>query len=239
MKKYKYILSLFLLFVIFFFSLFFASKYSVVDVREVNSNNDLKDKFEMKEIKEVSDTYEIKVYYPETKFSKVNDEVNSTIDKYINEFNENVKLSTSNESNIKYSMQVTFDVYSYEYYISYVFHVVTDLGGAHPFENTFTINYNEKKNSIVSLDNLIEKNQDLLNILSDYTYNVLKNNKKIIELDDDSMLKSGTASKKDNFLNFAFSNEGIIIFFDRYNVAPYYLGEFKVVIPYEKIENII
>ena len=238
MKKNKYILALFLVCTILFSSIFF-SRYSIVNVKAVNSNIDLKDEFSMKKIEEKSDTYNIEVYYPETKFSKVNDEVNKKTVKYINEFNEQVKLLSNNNSDIKYDLKITFDTYGYGDYISYVFHVTSYIGGAHPNTNIFTINYNEKEDKIITVEDLLKNNPNIVHILSEYTYKELLQNKKIVELKDEGMLKNGTSEKKENFENFAFTNDGVIIFFERYSIAPYYLGEFKVVVPYKILKDVM
>lgn len=238
MKKNKYILALFLITVIVFLSIFF-NKYNIVNVRAVNANSNIKDNFSIKKIEEKSDTYDIKVYYPETKFSKVNDEINKRTAKYINEFNEQVNLLSNNNPSIKFNLEVTFDTYGYNEYVSYVFHVTSNIGGAHPNTHIFTINYNEKEDTIITMDDLLKKNSNIIHIISEYTYKQLSQNKKIIEFKDESMLKNGTSEKKENFENFALSNDGLIIFFERYSIAPYYLGEFKVVIPYETLKDIM
>ena len=50
------------------------------------------------------------------------------------------------------------------------------------------------------------------------------------------MLKDGTKPLATSFGNFAFSKNGMIIFFNRYQVAPYVAGTFKVNISYEQLE---
>ena len=46
-----------------------------------------------------------------------------------------------------------------------------------------------------------------------------------------SMLKDGTAPTVDNFKNIVFSNNGLIIYFERYQIAPYYFGEIALTYP--------
>ena len=52
------------------------------------------------------------------------------------------------------------------------------------------------------------------------------------------MLLEGTSPKEENFKNFAFSKDGLILFFEQYQVAPYSEGSFRVVIPYDKIKEL-
>ena len=48
------------------------------------------------------------------------------------------------------------------------------------------------------------------------------------------MLKDGTAPTIDNFKNIVFSNNGLIIYFERYQIAPYYFGEIALTYPMQQ-----
>ena len=49
------------------------------------------------------------------------------------------------------------------------------------------------------------------------------------------MLKEGTLPTADNFKNILFSDKGLIIYFERYQIAPYYYGDYSITIPYKYI----
>ena len=49
------------------------------------------------------------------------------------------------------------------------------------------------------------------------------------------MLKDGLKPNDENFDKFVFSNDGLIIFFERYSIAPYFAGEFSILVPYDSI----
>ena len=49
-----------------------------------------------------------------------------------------------------------------------------------------------------------------------------------------SMMINGTEPKKNNFNDFCFTDKGLIIFFNRYQVAPYSSGSFVITVPYNK-----
>ena len=49
------------------------------------------------------------------------------------------------------------------------------------------------------------------------------------------MMIEGTSEKIENYSNFAITNNGILVFFDYYQVAPYYYGVQKVLILYNKL----
>lgn len=215
----------------------FVNKNETLEVRAVFSANDLKANCDIKEIKEVEEDYEIEIYYPESNYISLNEEIKNKMEKYINEFKEEIKEFEKVGDN-KFTLSINFDSYEYEEYISYVFHIFVDMQGAHPNTYIWTISYNIKSNEIVDITSLIKKNQDLLNVLSEYTYSYLENDEKIKDGNVDEMLLNGTKPVSDNFSKFAFTKEGLKVFFQRYDVAPYYLGEFEVTVPYDKLKNL-
>ncbi len=140
---------------------------------------------------------------------------------------ENLKEST----NQFYSLNIVYDSYKYDSYISYAFFSEYNIGGAHPTHNIWTIVYNADTNEVIDIDKLNYKYPNILNILSDYSRKVLKKDPKIINF---SMMFNGTIPKKMNYSNFCFTSNGLLIFFERYQVAPYSSGNFVVTVPYNK-----
>lgn len=171
----------------------------------------------------------IEVYYPVTKYEILDKEVKNIIDVKIAKFKENVK------DDIEYSLLINFDMNKYSNYISFVFHVLEDYAGAHPNLYIFTVNYDIKNNCIINIDTLSSKNNDILNLMSKYTYTNLSNNVKIKEINMPYMLKNGTKPIKTNFEDFIFTKDGLIVLFEKYKVAPYAYGEFEVTIPYAEL----
>lgn len=212
-----------------------TTKYEVSEVRAVFNVSSLKANCCIKEINEITEDYNIKVYYPECKYSKLNEKIKEKMDRYVNEFKDEIKQYQKIGDN-KFALQINFDSYEYEEYISYVFHIFIDTQGAHPNTYIWTISYDTKNNEIIDIKSLISRNKDVLNVLSDYTFNYLKNDERIKENLVQEMLEDGTSPKKENFSNFAFSKKGLIIFFERYSVAPYSSGEFEVLVPYDKLD---
>lgn len=174
--------------------------------------------------------YEIQVDYPKTNYNILNDATKNKIDNYIDNFKHNISDKQPNN----YSLIIYYDVYHYMDYISYIFYIEYDTGGAHPNHDIWTIVFNTKSNKIVTLDNLITYNENILNLFSKYSREELLYNKKIV---DTSMMIEGTRPTKENFSKFVLTNKGIILFFSRYQIAPYSSGHFQIIIPYEYIKN--
>ena len=236
MKK-KYIFSLLLFFITVVTVYFIKERDYIsepVEVRQVFSTADLKSKCNIDKIIEETDRYTIKVYYPKTEYENLNNEVLSKVNSYIeafkNEINEYEQIDGK-----KAMLEINFNNYEYNDYISYVFNIFVDSGGAHPNTYIFSISYNVQNGKIIKVADLIDMNKDILNILSTYSYNALKENEKIKEYKVEGMLENGTFAKAENFKNFAFDKQGIKIFFEKYSVAPYVAGEFTVTVPYDKL----
>lgn len=230
----KYIVIPFLFFAFLVATYFVSTVETVAEVKEVFNTEDLKAHCNIKEIIESADSYDIKVYYPETKYKNLNEEIKNNIDNYIKYFQNEID-GIEKQENVKYQLQIRFDSYEYENYISYLFEIFEDYGGAHPSSSIWTISYNTESNKIISIKDLIAKNSNILNFLSEYSFTNLKENKDIKENYVEEMLVSGTKPIEENFKYFAFAKDSFKVFFPRYSVAPYSSGSFVVDVPYDKL----
>ena len=51
------------------------------------------------------------------------------------------------------------------------------------------------------------------------------------------MLLEGTKPTLDNFKNFSYTEDGFKIYFNYYQIAPYYYGSSVITVPYNYINN--
>lgn len=205
--------------------IFFTHIININADKSKTNNNEYK-------ISEIRKNYKIQIYYPITEYKKLNNTITKQITSYLKEFKNNIKLSNI-PINQYYHLIILYEKYEYKNYISFVFRIEDFTGGAHPNHRIYTIVYDTKENKIINIDDLINKNKNTLEILSEFSRNELKGNKKITDF---SMLYEGTKKEKENFTNFVFSKEGLIIFFPQYQVAPYSQGEFNIIIPYKNFK---
>lgn len=235
------------------FLVFVGSAYAVninygktIEVSNLNINDDFKqlsvavnqDDYVMQKIEEETDYYTISVYYPLTKYKIVNSKIDEIIKSYTEILKGSIDDNAKNivkESGYKYFLDIRFNTYNYLNYVTYVLHISTFTGGAHPNSYYYTITYDKDKMQIVTLESLVKNNNSLLANLSEYTYNNLINNQKIKDIGGLDMVKDGTQPTIQNFENFALTSDGMLIFFENYQVAPYVAGEFAVNVPYDKL----
>lgn len=207
--------------------LFSFSKEELTIDSVFNQNSD------EKLINKVEEYYEISVKYPNTSYKKLNSKIEKFIEREVNDFYDFLKEENIQQDR-EYQLIITYDSYFYDEYISYVFHIFTDFGGAHPSNQLYTIVYNKDTNKLINIESLITYNSNILNVFSKVSREQLIRNERIVNT---SMMMDGTQPLKKNFSNFVFSDNGLILFFETYQVAPYSSGEFQVLIDYETLKK--
>ncbi len=168
---------------------------------------------------------EINVKYPLYKYKKLNKQINTIINYYLKDNIDNY-----------YFLYIDYKEYKYKDYISLVFNISYFTGGAHPNYEIKTINYNIKNNNFITITNLINKDKNILNKLSTYSRKYFNNNSLFKEKIVNDMMLEGTIGAKENYQRFNLSNDGLIIHFERYQIAPYYYGDYSITIPYQYLE---
>lgn len=172
----------------------------------------------------------IEINYPRTMYLKLNQTIKEKIQKIIGEYMDYAKEPI--QGNITYTLNISHDEYSANNYLSVIFYISMYTGGAHPDNRINTITYDIKNDIIITIIDLEKQNPNILQLLSTKSKEILSQNKKIT---DQNMLIEGTKATPTNFENFAFSPMGLLVFFPRYQIAPYSSDCFKILIPYQKI----
>lgn len=186
-----------------------------------------------------SDTaeFDLQIKYPQDFSSK-------TIDKAVLEFIEATrKANTNHPKNNKVpngapginSLYVDYNIeFENKTALSLLFSISTFAqGAAHPNNSVSTLNFiNGEK---VSLGQLFQDKSDYLTMLAEFSLAAL--NKK--DIDDKDWIKKGSEGTADNYKNWYFSNNGLVIVFDTYQVAAYVYGPQTVEIPKSKLINIL
>lgn len=221
-KRYKTILLIILIVISFIIVLILNSiKIPIIKVNAYENKIDINSLH----------NYKIQAYYPNTIYNNLNKFIDKNIKSYIYKFFSDIKDFNVQQDQY-YTLYITYDSYIYQNYLSYVFYIEYYTGGAHPNHEIWTVNYDTKLNKVITTSDLIYYNPNILKTFSKISRNNLINNERIVDI---NMLMSGTEPIKDNFKSFVFSNNGLIIFFERYQVAPYSSGDFKLTIPYNQI----
>ena len=166
---------------------------------------------------------DIKVKYPIYEYYKLNKVITENINYYLKDNIDNY-----------YFLYIDYKDYEYKEYISIVLYISYFTGGAHPNYEIKTINKNTNK--FIDIDDLINRDKDILNKLSIYSREYFSNNDMFNDRVVFDMMIDGTKSIKDNYKYFNITSDGLIIYFNRYQIAPYYYGDYNITIPYNYLD---
>lgn len=164
---------------------------------------------------------DIKVKYPIYEYYKLNKVITENINYYLKDNIDNY-----------YFLYIDYKDYEYKEYISIVLYISYFTGGAHPNYEIKTINYNKSTNKFIDINALINMDKDILNKLSIYSREYFSNNDMFNDKVVFDMMIDGTKSIKDNYKYFNITSDGLIIYFNRYQIAPYYYGDYSITISY-------
>ena len=107
-------------------------------------------------------------------------------------------------------------------------------GAAHPYHITLSFNYDLEKGEQIKLSQLFLHGVNHLQTIADYCRTELS--KRDIGFEGFS---EGADPTDENYAVWNLSPEGLLIVFNEYQVAAYAAGPQSVIIPFEKLDNII
>lgn len=138
-------------------------------------------------------------------------------------------------------------------YISVLTRIGGYTGGAHPYEEVVTYNYDVKNKKEMTLADLFVNNPNYLNQISEISRSILterftenlgndfdsaKEKETYIKEVIAPMINDGTdPSRAENFANFTFTKDKLIIHFGQYQVGPYVAGQQDVEMPLTLLEQ--
>ena len=160
-----------------------------------------------------------------TPIESLNRYVSEKLDEIKTSFLEEMKLATEQNNQI-YTLNVTYDSYETEEYLSFVFYIETYTGGAHPNSEIWTVVWDKTNRLIVTNESFTK---DFLEKVSEEVRGDLLMNPKITS---PTWLFEGTRPIKENFKSFVYTNDGLLFFFSPYQVAPYSSGLFETLVFY-------
>lgn len=112
-------------------------------------------------------------------------------------------------------------------------------GAAHPYHTIHPYVFDKKLGKLVPVQDLFKPNSSYLDYVSSYARADLVQQSKEGDAGftyDEEMLKSGTEAVLENFRHALPLKEGLVFYFDEYQVAPYAAGSQQVVVPYGKLK---
>jgi hypothetical protein len=213
----------------------------------VKTENETKSQQLVIEDKTITDDtkpFKIDIIYPYVAGSpEFNQKVDSIINEELNNFKTN---SLENDNAVKEIDPKSYAEYprQYDFYVKYekgqvdeniisaVLEVYSFTGGAHGATNFIPTNYSPKDNKEIKLADIFSGQEDYVKKISDFC---IKNLTEQITAGagstEGTWIEDGAGPKEENFSVFLINQNSITFYFPQYQVAPYALGDFKVIMP--------
>ncbi len=107
-------------------------------------------------------------------------------------------------------------------------------GRAHPYHSHEVLNFDLTQGKALTLKNLFKTRANYLNVIAKYSSKSLNE-----KLKDKWMINDGTAPLAKNYQTWNLEDDGILITFNEYQVAPYSYGVQEVEVPYYALKNLL
>lgn len=233
MEKIKCFIVLFL-FIIFNSIIIFASDFD----KNINI------KIENKNIKETTDYVQVNLNIPiltiigDKKIStKINDEIYNDVLVWRNELTEEAKSYNNDYKN--YNIEFSPFILDTKYKVTYNKNNILSIpmlyyqysGGAHGLTTEKSYNFNLKTGEVIKLENLFRDGFDYNTKINQYIKDKIA--KKPEEYFDNGTVFKGIKTKQD----FYISNDGIVVYFQLYEISPYAGGIREFKIPFSFLES--
>ena len=185
------------------------------------------------------DKYILSLDYEKTGVSQLDQEVDAYISQKKNDFFEEIKDKTPQEGTTfdliaaaeraDYGETIFLHLYEFEY-----------TGGANYVQNDKTFIYDTKDNKFINIIDLLNEPSDL-DRLSTITKEYVTEHFEIDRKDTFSsqLVEQGTAPKVENYENVSLSEDGMKIYYPPYSVGCRADGNVEVLIPLDKLKDIL
>lgn len=174
----------------------------------------------------------VMVNYPQVGNSKIDSELDFWARQTVRTFVDGVGSLEVGQGG-RFSMLVDYEISEpSEEFLSIVFRVTTETGGAHPDPGMVTFSYDLSDGRRLSIQDIFGDPAGLLQFLSIYSYERL-----LAELGQnfENSIKNGTSPDFLNFSLFALTSDGLTLYFPPYQVADYAHGEKNVKVASDKL----
>ncbi len=132
------------------------------------------------------------------------------------------------------TLQIRSSYSSHENIVSAVLDIYSFTGGVHGVPQVQTLAYDRATKQMVTLDEMLG-GATFVEIVSNFVVNDLLAREDVF---DESIVRDAAGPQAGNFDAWAVGEEGVTIFFDPYEVAPFSAGIIRVTIPWSTIELI-
>lgn len=204
-----------------------------VKIDEMNVGKGLLGNFDVGSIIEDSPLHGVSIQYPLLK--------NSAIDKITeNWIQQQFDNHKKNWTDARSELNISYHLYRYEKsIISVKYDIYNSIGGGSNAQDIITKTYNLGTGQQLALSDFFEKGSNYLEILSQKSRELLKNN---VQLNDDYIedtVNAGTAPEEKNYSRFIIDKKHITLFFFPGQITVPSAGSQTVLIPLSELSSVL
>ena len=180
--------------------------------------------------------YAVSIHYPITGISEIDRVIEQEIYRKIEEF-ENKKIGyQALEPDVSSSIWIDYESYIKGDIISVVFYTEENFSAlAHPLECVDTLVFEITSAKQLSLGDIFKS--DDFSILAELTKEQFAENLDVKSQMDTELFLNGTEPTEQNYQHFALKEDGLAVYFEKYQILPGYFGIQSVTIPYDSLSE--
>lgn len=179
----------------------------------------------------------ISIHYPVLGLDQIDAMIKNRIDSILFDYQNGLPTDSNTLPDFSSTLWIDYSSYTAGQHIASVVFTVekSDSTMAHPDVYVFTMNFDLKSQTLLSLSDILEG--EYLPVLSDYVRNYFTQTDPYQSVKDTEQFSIGSAPVMGNFINFTLNDKALTIFFQKYQVFPGYFGIVSVSIPYEELKG--
>lgn len=216
---------------------------STIAIKEPIKNTETTINFSVKNMNSEMTASSIKIAYPvitSMKNTKIQSNINSQIlasvnsikSNFLKDLTDEIFGGNKNELNIVTPMVfLSKNIVNVEFEVSEYY-----SGSAHPNHYQYTQNFDILTGQKISLKDVFKADEDYLNLISKTVKPLVLAKVKSLGFDT-SMVAEGIKPTADNFQFFHISDNGLVVIFNPYQVAPYVVGTLNITIPWSSFDG--
>jgi hypothetical protein len=208
---------------------------NVVQERNELKNPPADSQADSKTIYDAASTTTVYARYPVTGNAAVDGDIEAMVNKQISDFKAAIPTSTPEGVSWKYDIYIQYVSSQFSNTVrSFRFLVSEFTGGAHPNTIVVTKTYDMAAGKELVLADFFKPGTDYVGMLSRYAISDIKGR----SINPDAKwVAEGAGPDPENFRSFTASEEGLTIYFDPYQVAPYSAGVQEIRVYYSFLKD--
>ncbi len=184
------------------------------------------------------DRFDIKINKPRTEVASIDARFDAFIQQEQDAFMKSIEGITLPEG-FNYEFIVDYRVVDHSDTVkTFVFDVYQYTGGAHGLPYTTTMTFDFETEGLIELSDIFKSDAEYLQLLSDLAVADFLARQDGM-MGDEQWVREGTAPTMENFARFALAPRELILYFDVYQVAPYAAGAQQLVIPLDRLDEVL